>query len=323
MPASVLARVASAFAEPFAGTLTHPQLRRALEAGRFYLRQTTDSDGTTLYRLFHQGLADHLRRHAHSMQRETGQGDRGVLLDRLLGPLGPPEARDWDAAEPYLLRHALQHAADANRVGELLVDPGFLLAADQVPTSAVQDCADANRLRQIVAVQEATRRLTTAPGHWAAFALNAVRAGLPELAVRAANPSSQAPLTWQPRWTAGRPSLGQAIEPTHTVVGAFGGAVQAVACTTVDGVPVAVTGSRGGAIRLWDLRERKLLCDPLTGPGAVSAVACTTLDGTPYAIIGSYQPKSSYHGYLTLSDPAVVEYTEGRVHMCNLRAAAE
>jgi hypothetical protein len=62
MPASVLARVAYAFA---AGSHTLsaqlPDLRRILNAGRFYLRQATDDDGATLYRLFHQGLADYLR----------------------------------------------------------------------------------------------------------------------------------------------------------------------------------------------------------------------------------------------------------------------
>lgn len=319
MPASVLARVASAFVESSAGTLTHPQLRQALEAGRFYLRQNMDSDGTTLYRLFHQGLADHLRQHAHSVRRETGQGDRGVLLDRLLGPLGPPEARDWDAAEPYLLRHALQHAADANRAGELLADPGFLLAADPVPTSAVHGCADSNQLRQVAAVQEVTRRLTTASGRWTALALNAVRAGLPELAARAANPPpSQAPLTWQPRWAVGRLSPGQrAIERSggHVSYGSLGRAVRAVACTTVNGIPVAVTGGWGGAIRLWDLRKGEPMWAASIGhTGTVGAVACTTVDGIPYAITGSHQHQ--------LGGPPGVGYTEGGVYMCNLRAAA-
>ncbi|MFJ6483495.1 ATP-binding protein [Streptomyces sp. NPDC091682] len=36
-------------------------VRMLLEAGRFYLRTGVESDGSTLYRLFHQGLADYLK----------------------------------------------------------------------------------------------------------------------------------------------------------------------------------------------------------------------------------------------------------------------
>jgi Caspase domain len=39
---------------------TTPELREALEAAEFYLRRSVDTDGRTLYRIFHQGLADRL-----------------------------------------------------------------------------------------------------------------------------------------------------------------------------------------------------------------------------------------------------------------------
>ncbi|MBC2906909.1 AAA family ATPase [Streptomyces cupreus] len=63
MPERVLAHVATAFAEP--GTPASPlpldQVRQALDAARFYLRSDVDVDGTTLFRLFHEGLAERLR----------------------------------------------------------------------------------------------------------------------------------------------------------------------------------------------------------------------------------------------------------------------
>jgi len=37
------------------------QVAEQLDALRFYLRTSADSDASTLYRLFHQGLADQLR----------------------------------------------------------------------------------------------------------------------------------------------------------------------------------------------------------------------------------------------------------------------
>ncbi|MFI6849146.1 hypothetical protein OG535_02740 [Kitasatospora sp. NBC_00085] len=88
----------------------------------------------------------------------------------------------------------------------------------------------------------------------------------------------------------GRP-LGQPLAG-HT------GYVRAMACTTLDGagavgsdgntMPVAVTGSEDGTVRIWDLRAGRPFGQPLTGhTGDVSSVACTTLDGAPVAVTGS------------------------------------
>ena len=60
MPADVIDAVVNALAP---SPISPARVRKALTAVRFYLRQSVDRDGTTLYRLFHQGLADYLRRH--------------------------------------------------------------------------------------------------------------------------------------------------------------------------------------------------------------------------------------------------------------------
>ncbi|WP_433200919.1 hypothetical protein ACQP1G_09380 [Nocardia sp. CA-107356] len=63
--------------------------------------------------------------------------------------------------------------------------------------------------------------------------------------------------------------------------------VRAVACTTIDCRPVAITGSTDRAVRVWDL-DTGTLRATLTGHTAtVSAVACTTLDGHSVAVTGS------------------------------------
>ncbi|RAY13811.1 hypothetical protein DPM19_19355 [Actinomadura craniellae] len=120
MPLSVLRRVCRAYLDGGAEPAVD-RLREALDAGRFYLRQATDVDGTTLYRLFHQGLADHLLGRGGDARFRAAERTRvSAFLDLLLAPLGPAEERDWAAAEPYVLRHALQHAADAGRLDELV-----------------------------------------------------------------------------------------------------------------------------------------------------------------------------------------------------------
>ena len=42
-------------------------------------------------------------------------------------------------------------------------------------------------------------------------------------------------------------------------------------------------------MRIWDLRTRTALGDPLAGhPGGVTAVACTALDDRPVAVTGGF-----------------------------------
>ncbi|MBN6056884.1 hypothetical protein JYK22_33465, partial [Nonomuraea sp. RK-328] len=53
----------------------------------------------------------------------------------------------------------------------------------------------------------------------------------------------------------------------------------------VDGGPVAVTGAEDGTVRVWDLRGRRLLGEPLTGNDReVFAVRVTELDGRTVAV---------------------------------------
>ncbi|WP_086672165.1 caspase family protein [Streptomyces albovinaceus] len=74
----------------------------------------------------------------------------------------------------------------------------------------------------------------------------------------------------------------------------FDGRVSALACTIVDGQPVAVIGTRidgggrpGGAY-VWDLASGQLLGEsPINLDGSVSALACTIIEGQPIAVIAT------------------------------------
>jgi WD40 repeat protein len=61
-----------------------------------------------------------------------------------------------------------------------------------------------------------------------------------------------------------------------------------VACTDLDGRPVAVTSGRDHTVRVWDLTSGTPigLFPGHTGP--VTAVACAQLDGRPIAVSGSW-----------------------------------
>lgn len=168
MPVSVLTRVTAAFAP--AGTRpTTGQIRSALNVARFYVRQSLAPDRSNVYRLFHQGLADTLA--------EQSAKKLGAVLDALVSSLGPPNQRDWNAAEPYVLRYVPTHASAAGRVEEIEADPGFVLHPGSPLRTEAEDAAE--------------------------LALIAVRKGNRALARRAANLPGSPPLVWQPCWSIG------------------------------------------------------------------------------------------------------------------------
>jgi WD40 repeat protein len=237
MPMSVLARVAPVFGPAGAPLPGVAEIWDALNEGQFYLRQSTDTDHVAVYRLFHQGLADHL----------GGASPAAAVLDALLRPLGPAEARDWGAAEPYLFRHVLDDAEAAGRAAEILADPGFLLHPGAARALAGVDVAG----RPELALLDLVRRSGGEPSR-DRLALLAARAGLPDLAHRVANQPGLPPLAWQPRWTYGAvPALPVAAAP-----GPAGPVTRelARAAGPVDAVAVAADGhvgySCGGTVRV-------------------------------------------------------------------------
>ncbi|GFJ81471.1 hypothetical protein Phou_056510 [Phytohabitans houttuyneae] len=213
MPAQTLRHAAPVFhpeREKATGPASWPAVAAALEAGRFYLRRTTDVDGTILFRLFHQGLADYLKRHPVSAAVEEAGFERGRrLFDALVAPLTTEGGRRWDHAEPYLLRHAMQHAYgehatptgaehDAHtgtsyRKGPLAADAEFLVHAD--PATCVDSPVlwlSKERWAEIAESAEPLRRQL--------LALEAASQGFANAARRLCRPPGRLPLMWQPVW---------------------------------------------------------------------------------------------------------------------------
>jgi len=158
MPERVTGHVATALlpSSGYSAGLSSGAVRKALDRLRFYLRREVDLDGSTLYRLFHQGLADQLRADASEDGAVTGHGWAPRVWQHLYAmiPAGPDGPRQWQYVEPYLLRHAAQHAAAAGWLEDLLHDTGFLTHADPVtlvpllaalPAGAADGAADTYR----------------------------------------------------------------------------------------------------------------------------------------------------------------------------------
>jgi hypothetical protein len=135
MPASVVETAARALLQQ--RSTDSLSVSEALAGSRFYLRHSTDSDGTILYRLFHQGLADYLRAHpARAADVVEPRGTAKTIWHSILPPIsatgdrGALRSLRWDLASPYLLRHAHQHAYEAGEAEQLRDDPEFLIYAE-------------------------------------------------------------------------------------------------------------------------------------------------------------------------------------------------
>lgn len=289
MPATVIDRCRPR--RPRFGSWT-PTLHALAELG-FYLRRTNDEDGTTLYRVFHEGLADHLRPSDDQPEDDeeiflrawmsawepawSRRSAEEALVDGMLDGLGSPGARRWDLAEPYVLRHVLDHALAARAVTDdtdavlrpLLLDPEFLIHADpSMPTALQRLEGGIARLAWRILTDadvgtSADTGTSLAPSgrRRAALALAAVRAGAPALAAALAEPplgSPEQPLAWRPRWTA--KSLKRRFsEPEH---GSLEGkrkwwrpwtrsyGLSALTAGVINDEPVVVLGSTSGQIDL-------------------------------------------------------------------------
>jgi len=195
MPAEVVRNVAavSGSADPMVMT----SLLDALDSVRFYLRHGADPvDGTTLYRLFHQGLADHLGSDAD----HVGIFDRMIAL---VGRSAESEVRRWDVALPYLIRHIADHARQAGQLDKILNDVGFLVFAE--PAVIREAIAHAqpplNRTIEIYHSSMRDEHTEQLEHRRFTFAVGLIRGGAPALAREIVEMPGLDPLPLRPRWS--------------------------------------------------------------------------------------------------------------------------
>jgi WD40 repeat protein len=277
LPASLIRQLAPLFRSDRRATpLGLADFDEALWQVRFYLRSSPDANGHSLYRLFHQGLVDHLR----------GNGAAAEVLDRLREavPVDPSGQRRWDATERYLLRHLAEHAAEAGQLDELIEDSGFLVHADPSLLEPFLDDARSTASRLHAAAYRASferHRRSSAAIRRDLLAFDAVRLGAYQLRDRLRRVAGLAPQTWWPRWSSGT-QLSTALRATmyHSA------GVSAVAATTVDGQPVVAAADVDGALRLWDVEAGQPVGGVLAHDRAVYAVSSGELDGRQVAVTG-------------------------------------
>ncbi|MFC4072780.1 hypothetical protein [Actinoplanes subglobosus] len=257
MPAELIQDAAAAFRPDGITAVDGPQrnlIAEALNTVRFYLRATTDVDGTTLYRLFHQGLADYLRR---------GGDDPAVLAAALLAPLESMDGsgRRWDLAEPYLRRHAAAHCAEAGRSDLLDDDVEFLVHAGTAEGATWIDAAEHRRLREAAGPSTTSLRY--------ALAVHASEQGDRAAARRLANPPGDGRLRWRPEWV-----VGGSPAPSDPGLIKSGPAIE-FRLVKLSGRPYLTVLTAAGELSVWGGADRRPVWSRQLPPGHAPAISAS------------------------------------------------
>ncbi|MFJ9460805.1 hypothetical protein ACIRST_37770, partial [Kitasatospora sp. NPDC101447] len=280
MPLDLIHAVALAHRPPTPDQAT-PHLsdtRRALSKAAFYLRTTPDTDQRLLYRYFHQALTDHTK----------PQTDPAAVHRALISAITTNDTPHWAHAQPYLLRHAADHAAAAGNgaLDRLLADPHFLVQAEPDSLAPLLHCSTTH---QAVLY---TRIYRTSTAHHPSrqqrhtrrslLALDAASWQQSDLAIAICNvPLDGRPAVAFPLWATRR------VHPArrHTLIGDTSPMSAVATAARPGGVPLAITINRAGAAIVWDLTTGTQLHTLTVPTGPVSAVATAAQpDGSPLAI---------------------------------------
>ncbi|WUH94312.1 WD40 repeat domain-containing protein [Streptomyces sp. NBC_00433] len=287
MPAEVVRTVAGLWGP--AGPPPEPgEVREMLDGEGFYLRVSADTDGTVLYRLYNQGLDEHLKGRPGDGDRETRPGS---LLDAILRSahttvLARPQ---WSEAGPYVRRHAAQHADDEGRLPELLADPGFLIHVDVDllnPLLARQETRPSGPEALLLRMAPARLRDLSFGDRRQLLGLEAMRWGqavlsrdLIDTPARGAPKAAAAPL-----WSSGSNLDARQVYlfTEHKE------AVNTVIVADLGDRRVTVSAGADGTIRLADLHDGRPLGEPMVGHTAeITAMAACTLLDQPVLLTGS------------------------------------
>ncbi|MFZ3470587.1 caspase family protein [Streptomyces sp. 4.24] len=245
-----------------------------------YVLEVPVSDGRSVFRLYHEALAEHLRdpRRAREDQRRMTCALLSSIPARLDG------APDWARSHPYVLSHLPGHAVASGDLERLLQDAWFLVHADPpallAATGGVQG-ADAERVRT----------LYRASAHLYSDMGCAERAQV--LAIDSARHGAEAHrlalverMEWAPRWATGS----QTSRYFHAEL-TSGGAAESepLASVRLDGRDVLLTSDGTGAADIWNLADRTRI-GRLQGAHtkSLSAMAGTTEGDRTFVVTASF-----------------------------------
>jgi WD40 repeat protein len=255
-------------------------LARVFDSAASYLVETTvRPDGSSTYRLYHEVLDEHLRENC------VVRAPHSAVVKALKATVPEREHRlAWEDADPYIRSQLAGHAARAGSLDDLIVDGGFLVHADPSPLLAVLHEAVTTQGRLAVACYRASsadHRHLDPSARARVLALDAARLGARDLQAQFTQASS-----WPVRFATGARQHGALLATLR----AEQGNISSMAAGMYDGRSVALSGSEGGRMRLWDVADQRPIGNVIDGLPWSSyqspELALTTLDDRLLAVVG-------------------------------------
>jgi WD40 repeat protein len=200
--------------------------------------------GQSVYRLYHQALADYF--HEDALNKERHRRITEALIASV-PDTGAEGRKMWQEAHLYVLQHLSTHAERGGTLSSLVRDPLFLLVADPVRLLAAIDRSISMLPSEIVRVYKRTvHRLQDAPFEEKAsyLELNARKQGVFDIAEQIA--SLVLVRRWVPKWTS------WTYSGTHRVLEGHTGSVNCVALGKLGEREVVVSGGVDETVRVWE-----------------------------------------------------------------------
>jgi WD40 repeat protein len=235
-------------------------------------------DMRSVYRLYHESLAEHLR------EGRDVEKDQAAIADLLASrvPRLVDGTADWSQAHPYTRATIATHAAAGRRLDQLIIQPRLLLHTSPAALHTALPHAQSAQGHAIAdAYQRTDARLRANPPnqHASYLQLAALCARAPQLAEAVAK--SGLPLPWTTDWASWR------LQPTHHTITGHTSAVYAVAVGNLEGRTVVVSGSDDQMVRMWEAVTGLPIGDPFIGhTGPVYAVAMGQVEGNAVIVSG-------------------------------------
>ncbi|MFB7737308.1 caspase family protein [Streptomyces sp. NPDC056112] len=246
-----------------------------------YLVESLDEDGRCVYRLYHQALADDLR-------RDAPQDAEDRWYRRLLSavPRDGDGMRLWPEADPYILRRLPAKAAAAGRLEELVNDAGFLVHAHPSGLAPLLHGLRSDKARLAAAVYRDHLDLHRSLGPEERRHILACDAARHRHTVLLDRLNARCrPGRLRPVWAAAGSS--QAALSVQPLADGSGRPITAVGRMALAGRDVAVA-TDGEELRAWYLATGRPLDLPVLGPPEpLTALTAATLDSRALLVTGT------------------------------------
>ena len=213
------------------------------------------------------------------------------ILDALLRTRrGDGSVTRWQHAQPYLLRHAIEHAEAAHRSDDLIADPEFLVYAHPDSLAPALDEATSPAARLFANIYSESIRLhqeSDPEQRRELLMIDAARHNSPSTADAFATQVRGYWRRWRCRWATGsqtNPSFRHELQPVQGRVLSQQQEVDRplnfLGIGRIGSRAVLITGGHGAPVMRWDPDTGHQIGTPITGPTRSVVALAITLDGT-------------------------------------------